>query len=356
MSYFPDQRIITTQGQFQRETRLPAEAVGIVQTTEGRAVDVRDKVLRGFIPNQHIILEAAQELRLSDPSELKKLLLVKERVVVEKGTPLAGRDAKRGRRVLAPLDGLIVYVGGGRIIMQAAPEVFEMEAGVRGTVSAVYENEGLSISTSGAILQGVWGNDQRRIASLRLEPADGIESLAPDSFDQAYRNEIVATTHPLSERGLYIAQERNFAGLIAPSMSAALIERVMAMETAIMLTEGFGSLTLSEQALALLREFDSYQAILDAYRPRRTAARRPELVIPRSGEAPPALDPQLALRRGSKVRITREPHYGQQGKIVDLPRGLLRLPNGLRVPCATVDLGLGKVVQIPLANLEVGGR
>ncbi|MCS6836908.1 MAG: hypothetical protein NZ750_12940 [Anaerolineae bacterium] len=356
MSYFPEQRIITSQGHFERETRLPAEAIGVVLMTEGRAVDVRDKVLRGFVPSRHVIIEAAQELRLNDPAELSKLLLVKERVVVEKGTAIAGRDPKRGKRIFAPIDGLIVYVGGGRIIMQAAPEVFELEAGVRGTVSAIYGNEGLSISTSGAILQGVWGNDQRRIAYLRLEPADGVEVLSPDSLDQAYRNEIVVSTRPISERALYIAEERNFAGLIAPSMSANLIPRVMAMEMAVLLTEGFGNLTMSEQALALLREFESYQAIIDAYKPRRSAARRPELVIPRAGDAPQAVDLHLVLRRNSKVRVVREPYYGQQGRVVDLPRGLMTLPNGLRVACATVDLGLGEVVQIPLANLEVSGR
>ena len=133
MSYFPDQRIITSQGQFERETRLPAEAIGVVLVTEGRAVDVRDKVIRGFIPSQHVIIEAARELRLNDPAELKQLLLVKERTIVEKGTDIAGRDAKRGRRGFAPLDGLTVYEGGGRIIMQATPESFDIRARLTNT-------------------------------------------------------------------------------------------------------------------------------------------------------------------------------------------------------------------------------
>lgn len=357
MSFYPDQRLISSLSLIQRETRLPEAAQGTVQAVEGRMVDVRDKVLRGMIPNRHYILEAAQELRLNNPEDLKGLMLVKERTRIEAGTPIAGRDAKRGRRVFAPVDGIILFVGRGRIIMQAMPEIFDMEAGVRGTVSRIYPNQGLLIETTGAILQGVWGNDLHRIANLRMEPSGGIDSIVADSLDLTYKGEIIVTARPLSVRALDIGKERNFAGIIAPSMSASLLPAVQAAEFAIMLTEGFGNIPMSETALSLLREFDSYQAVIDAYRPRRESGRRPELVINRT--SPDVLMPinaTLSLARGMKVRCTRAPHLGMIGKVADLPRSLMKLPNGLRVPCATVELGMGEVVQIPLANLEVVGR
>jgi hypothetical protein len=56
------------------------------------------------------------------------------------------------------------------------------------------------------------------------------------------------------------------------------------------------------------------------------------------------------------VRLTRSPHIGSIGKIADLPKTPQMLDNGLRVPCAQVDLVTGERVMAPLANLEVFGK
>jgi hypothetical protein len=326
-----------------------------VLVTEGQTVDIREVVVRGFIPDTHVILETRPLFGNLKDDDLKKLLLVRERQLVEAQQPIAGKDPKRGRRLLAPVAGMVVFVGSGRIIMQATPQFIDLEAGVRGTVSRVYPGRGVTVETTGALVQGVWGSGKTLIGTLRMEPTAGIDSLALEALDTTYKNEIVVTTHPLTPHSLKVAEARNFAGLIAPSMPVQLIKRVEQLEKAVLLTEGFGTFPMNETAVAVLNDFDSYQAVLDAYLPRRWEARRPEVVIHRRTEdalTPP--DFRQTLRRGMRVRVTRMPYMGQMGKILELPEKLLPLENGLAVPAARVELVSG-TVEIPLANLELSG-
>ena len=100
-------------------------------------------------------------------------------------------------------------------------------------------------------------------------------------------------------------------------------------------------------------------AALDAFLPDRWTARRPEVIINPSARAtnrPPRPNVNVVLNSGTTVRLTRPPNQGQVGKIINLPKTPFLLENGLRVPCAQVELITGEKVTVPLANLEVFGR
>lgn len=354
--YYPQQRYVSAMARIKREALLPEEAVGSVRVEQGQRVDIRDNVARGLIPARHIIIEAARQLGLRHSDELGDLLLVERRRRVEAGTAIAGRDANRGKRVFAPVDGIVVYVGDGRIIMQAMPEIINLQAGVRGVVTRVYENRGISILAIGAVVQGIWGNGRNVVAPLRLQPPEGVEYMVREALEQAYRNEVVITNVPLNAATLEVATVRSFAGIIAPSMDADLIATALAAPFAILLTEGFGQYRMNNPVYSLLQELEGFQATVDAYLPRRWSARQPEVVINR----PPSKDydqQQLerALRVGMTVRIIREPYMGQTGQIIDLPNQPTLLDNGLRVKCACVELLPDDRVAIPLASLELAG-
>jgi hypothetical protein len=116
---------------------------------------------------------------------------------------------------------------------------------------------------------------------------------------------------------------------------------------------------MSATVLSLLTGFAGRQAALDALMPGRWDARRPEVIVnpsARSTARPPRPNPDLALKVGTEVRLTRLPHAGQVGKVVDLPKTPYLLDNGLRVQCALVELLTGERVYVPLVNLESFGR
>lgn len=358
-TYFPDQRFVAKLTIIRRECLLDEQAIGNVQALDGQRVDIRDVVARGYRPAEHVIIEAAEQLNLRNPRNLERMMLAKQGTRVEEGRAIAGRNANRGRRVFAPVTGIIVYVGesDGRIIMQQMPEVINLEAGVRGDVVRVYPGRGVAIEATGALIQGVWGNDRRLIAPLRIEPDEGMASILRDELDLTYKSTILVTGQPLTHQTLVAAQEQNFTGLIAPSMDARLIHEALASELVLILTEGFGAMPMSSEVMSILKDFDGFQITADAYMPRRWEPRRPEIIINQAThDKPPAPNYMMPLRVGSRVRLTRAPYDGQFAKVIDLPDKPVLIDNGLTVPCARVEMITGDKVDIPLANLELAGR
>lgn len=354
--YYPEQRYCTQLMRVRRKALLPETAIGNVQVKEGQLVDVRDTVARGLIPARHAIIDAMTPLHLHHPDELPDLILVELRTRVEEGDVIAGRDPERGRRVFAPFDGVVIAIHEGRIIMQEMPEIISLEAGVRGRVTQVIEGRGVLVEADGAVVQGVWGNGRHVIAPVRMEPErGGIVSLPLESLDTSYKNELVVTKNPITSEVLTVAIAREFAGIIAPSVDATLLEAVMAAPFAIMLTQGFGQLRMSQTTALLLEELDGKQAMLDAVQLQRFSDRRPELIVnKKSGGEIPDLD-NTPLEVGMSVRVTRAPYAGEIGKIVEIPIQPIMIENGLRVRGAIVDVLREEYAEVPLASLELAG-
>jgi hypothetical protein len=322
-------------------------------------VDIRDVIARGTRPGRFVILEAAEFFRVKRPEDLQPLILVQPGSSVEARQVIAGKSAARGRRLTSPVTGRIAYIGDGRIVVQETPEVVEVAAGLIGQVVSVREQRGAVIETLGAVLQGVWGNGHIAIGPLRMEAGQGLETIVSDQVNIQYRGALVVTRRPIQARSLQVMQEMGMAGVIAPSMDASLIERAARdLPNALLLTEGFGAMPMSQYVYSFLESLDGKQATLDAVQPGRFEARRPEVIVnqpPKSGQRPGPPDTEAVLQPKMAVRLTRGPYAGLVGQVVHLPKTPYLLENGLRVPCAQVALATGEATFVPLANLEVFG-
>lgn len=355
--YYPDLPAISRATTIRRHIRLPDGAAGRTQVNEGDKVDVRTVVAQAVTPARHVILEGQQFFGLKQPDQLNSLMLVRVGQVVQDREPLAGRSAKRGKRLFSPVRGVLVRVAEGRIILQEQPEVIDLEAGVRGFVVHVETGRSVTIEAPGALVQGVWGNGRRSISLLRMEPDEGLIKTLENQFEMRMMGAVVVTRQPLQAALLQAAQDSNLAGIIAPSAGTELRPRLLQSSLAIMLTEGFGQMRMATPTYNLLADFDGQQVTLDASQPGGRNIRRPEAIfnLP-AGETVPAYNPLQVLRPGMEVRILREPYMGQVVRVVDLPKKPVLLENGLQVACAHVTLITGDEVPIPLANLEFAGR
>lgn len=359
MPYYPDQRYAAPLTIIKREVVLPDEAQGQVSAKQGQRVDVRDVIANGIMPARHLILDVAAFFKVRNETKLAEWIRVERGDRVEEGDVLAGKSVSRGKRLLSPAGGIVAAIEGGRIIVQEIPEIIDLEAGVRGRVTGIIPGRGADVEAVGALVQGVWGNNRRTIATLRAEPQGGIASIVEDEFDMTYRGVVLLTDKPVNETVLRLLEARGIVGLIAPSMEVALMGAVMEVNSAILLTEGFGQMGMSRPVYSTLTQFEGQQVTLDAYMPSRWETRYPEVIVnytPRGEERPSRPNPTLALRPGLTVRVTRAPYAGQTGRVVDVPNDPQPLPNGLRVPAARVELLAGETVFVPLTNLEVLGR
>jgi hypothetical protein len=124
----------------------------------------------------------------------------------------------------------------------------------------------------------------------------------------------------------------------------------------VLITEGFGDVSISEVAFGLLHSNMGREAMLNADVQTRWGARRPEVLIPlRADDAAPAdLPTPRALQVGDVVRAACPPHLGALGTVVALPKRPMPTESGARLPSALVDIdGTEEAVTIPLANLEI---
>jgi len=354
---YADARYASSLMRIRREVRIPENAMGSFDVVPGQSVDIRTRVGRAMIPARHILIEAARELGLRDPGALGNMLLIRPNQLVTRQTPIAGRDARRGKRILAPSDGLIVSVDEGRIVFQERPQLIDLEAGVRGTVTLVTDRK-IYVETVGSLLTGVWGNARSVIATLRMEPSGGIDSLPVDTLDTAFRGEIIVSSRPLTSASFYVMDARAFAGVIAPGMPSELIALAAQSPRAVMLTEGFGQARMNAAAYDLLREMNGFLATLNASQPTRTSLLRPELIVNRGSteQNVRAANPFEPLRVNMRVRVTREPYQGQVGRTTELSRLPQMLEGGLRALTATLTLTNSNLsVRVPVVNLEVIG-
>lgn len=349
--YFPSHRHVLSSALLRRERTVP-DVGGKIEVGQMTRVGLNDVVARGAKPSPFVVINGTRFFNLRDPDDLDGLMEAHAGDRVEEGQTLAIRP--RGKRLLAPISGSIMYVGDGQIILQETPEVVEVEAGMNGMVVEVDPGRSVTIEAYGAVLQGMWGNNRRVVGTLRVEPEEGIENVFRDAMDIELRGAILVTHRPIKPLTLQVMEDQGFLGLIAPSMEPRLIPEAMNAPGAILLTEGFGSQRMSTAHTAFLDDMRGKQATLDAVLPAPLEPRLPEVVInvPLTGATrPPAPNTMHPLRRGDPVRLLS----GATGKVSDLPKTPILLENGLRMMCAQVELGGGEKVTVPLANIDYLG-
>jgi len=124
MSYYPETTVIKGLARVTRERRLPP---GVVhrRTAAGPAAQVSavTVVLQGDALREYHILDVARALRLrkARPEQVADLITIAPDQRVRLGQELAVRGrGKRAQTLLSPVDGEVVSVDDGHIIVQAS--------------------------------------------------------------------------------------------------------------------------------------------------------------------------------------------------------------------------------------------
>ncbi|MBK8024566.1 MAG: hypothetical protein IPK19_24840 [Chloroflexi bacterium] len=352
--YFPEHRHQLGVTMIRRARMLPDAAVGDVEVARGTRVGLMDTVVRGTAPAPYKLVDAERFFGVR-ADKVEPLIRVADGQEIVRGDVLA----QRGRRRLhSPISGRVVTISRGQIVLQGQAETLELQAGMNGTVIDVRTGRGVIIEGYGGVLQGVWGNNRRAIGGVRLEPPDGIESIHGGGLEEDFRGALVVTRRTLRPLSLEVAAVHGVAGIIAPSIAPSLRTLAAGSPVAVLLIEGFGTMRMGPQVLQFLESMEGRQGLLDAATPAALETRRPELIIsvPFDPNSRPLLpNIHMTLRPGAEVRLSRGDAAGSMGVITNLPKTPILMDNGLRVPCAQVELATGEKLTAPLANLEVTG-
>jgi hypothetical protein len=336
-----------------RERLLPVP--GRVVARRGQHVNPSDVVAEAITEPEHILLDIARGLGVS-AKEADQYLACKGGEQVAEGDVLAGPVGVARRVIRSPHDGVVVVAGDGQLLLQIDTPPFELKAAYQGVVADLIGDRGVIIDTTGALIQGVWGNGRSSYGLLNILLHAPDETLSAGRLDVSLRGSVVVAGYCDNEAALQAAADLPLRGLILASMAARLTPFANKLEFPLIIIEGFGKIPMNSAAFKLLNSSDRRDVTINADRWDRYAGTRPEIVmsVPAStqSELPDEMDVYSA---GKRVRVISPPYQGKLATVVAVPGSLSILPSGVSAASASVRFEDGETVVVPLANLDLIG-
>lgn len=336
-----------------RERVLPIK--GTVLARVGQKVSPGDVVAEGVWAREHFFLDVARTLGLP-AEEADRLIRCKAGDELAAGAVIAKGRGVMPKTVRAPHEGKVVAAGAGQVLMESGESRMELRAGISGHVTQVIPERGVEIQTTGALIQGLWGNgrvDTGVMINLAEKP-DTV--LTASRLDVSMRGSVIIAGEVREPETLAAAGQLPVRGLIVGSIPPSLIAAAREMRYPIVATDGFGTLPMNAAAYRLITTNARREATLNAEPFDRYSGARPEIIIPLPAATPPAAPHDIeAFAPGQTVRLRRQPAAGQVATLLSLCDGAVTFPSGLRAAAAEVQLENGEQLVIPLVNLEVVG-
>lgn len=334
-----------------RERLLPVP--GRVVVRAGQKVTANDVLAETTFGAKHLMLDISRGLGMS-PDKADSLVVRKVGETVNEEDVIAGPVGLFQRTVRAPKDGRVVLVGGGQVMLELDSAPTELRAGISGTVAELIPDRGAVVETTGALIQGVWGNGRLDVGMLTLLADTPEHELTAGALDVSLRGTVVFAGHCAVREALQSAADLPLRGLILGSLASDLLPLAQEIRIPLLILEGFGRLPIDAAVFKLLSTNDKREVTLYAQRANPMTGTRPELVIPlpAAGQIPtPKEADQLAA--GQTVRMTHAPFTAQVATLVSLRTENRTLPSGIRTPMGVVRLENGEEVTVPLKHLEI---
>lgn len=334
-----------------RERFLPVP--GRLLVRKGQKVSTTDIVGEAKVYSEHLLLDLVGGLGMP-AQKADRYLQCKAGNRVLQDDVLAGPVGITKRVVRAPGNAKVILAGDGQILLEMESPPMELKAGLPGMVIDLLEDRGVVIETTGALIQGVWGNDQIDYGLMFALARSLDDVLTTDRLDVSLRGSVVFGGYCGDAEVLKTASSLPLRGLILGSMDPSLVPVAVRLKFPVIVIEGFGLLPMNSAAYKLLSTNDQREVSLNAKQWDRFTGIRPEIIIPLPAPGEPMLPPDADLfTAGQDVRIVRAPNKGDIGTIVEIRAGMSALPSGLQAPAAEIRLESGENTLIPLANLEV---
>jgi len=333
-----------------RERYLPVPGKVLVRTQQ--KVAASDTVAEANVHPELLILEVGKGLGMP-PEKADSHIQCRAGDQLVEGDIVAGPVGFTRRLIRSPRDGKVILVGNGQILIELSTKNYMLKAGLPGTVMELISDKGVIIETTGALIQGVWGNGRIDTGVMARLPIESDQTITTSNIDISLRGIVVLAQHCQDQQALRFAEELPLRGLILASMLPDLIPIAMKLQLPIIVIEGFGNRRFNGLTEKLLATNENREVAVNAESWNQYTAARPEIVIPLPATSS-LTTPQVetSLTSGRRVHILRAPYLGEIGTIKKII-GITEFPGGVKAPGAEVLLESGKIQIFPIANLEL---
>jgi hypothetical protein len=334
-----------------RERFLPVS--GRLLVRKGQKVSTTDIVGEAKVNSEHLLMDLVRGLGVP-VGKADNFLQCKAGDRVMQDDVLAGPVGLTKRVLRAPGNARVIVAGEGQVLLELESSPMELKAGLPGMVIDLLADRGVVIETTGALIQGVWGNGEIDYGLMIVLARSSDDELTVDRLDVSLRGSIVMGGYCKDAEVLKTAASSPLRGLILASMDPSLVPVASKIKIPVIVIEGFGNIPMNSAAYKLLSTNDQREVSLNAERWDRFTGVRPEIIIPLPAPGEPALPPDADLfTAGQQVRVVRAPHKSEIGTIIEIRAGMTALNSGLQAPAAEIRLESGENALLPLANLEV---
>lgn len=367
-AYTPGLRV-ASETVLRKNRRLPL--AGDILVEIGQSVQAETTVARTELPGQVRSVNVASILGIQ-PDELDQHMLKKEGDPVKKDEIMASTKGIFGlfkSQCRAPVEGSVESMSKitGQVIIREPQIPVEIDAYVDGRIVDIMENEGVVVETYGTFIQGIFGIGGEVTGPLVMACESQADALTPDKLNEQMTGKVAVGGSLITADGIKRALELGIRGIVAGGIDDADLREFMGYELGVaitgaeelgltlIVTEGFGEMEMASKTFELLQSRAGMKASINGATQIRAGVIRPEVIIPTGeGSAADDKESQGQLIIGAKVRIIREPYFGQLAEVVELPAELQELETEARVRVLKVKIGDARgSVTLPRANVEI---
>ena len=368
-AYTPGLKVLQ-HSKIKKERRLPIK--GEVHKNIGDIVDADEIVAETKLPGNVHMLKVANRLNIA-PGDINDVLSVNEGDSVKKGELIAENQGLFGffkTSLQSPISGTIESISDvtGQIVIREKPLPVEVDAYVSGRVSDIIKDEGVTVESDAAYVQGIFGIGGEARGDLEIVSGSRDSELTIEDIKESHSGKIIVGGSFIGIDAYKRALELKVRGVVVGGFNYYDLEEVLGyrlgvaitgtenLETSLVVTEGYGNIKMSERTYNLLKSHDGKFVSINGATQIRAGVIRPEIVIPlEKDEISDVIDAKernLGMEIDSLVRIIRAPFFGKIGKVVELPPDLKRMESETMVRVAEIKIDDENIV-VPRSNLEM---
>ncbi len=368
-AYTPGLRVADVT-QVRKERRLPLQGETLVSV--GDSVKAEDIVARTELPGNVKMLNIANKMGLP-PGDVPELLLKKDGEVIEEKELIAQSSGFFGlfkNSVLSPIDGVFESFNKitGQAVLREPPIPVEIDAYIDGEVVEVLEDEGVVVESKATFVQGIFGVGGEVRGELKAVTAGPADELTADMIDSSCKGKVLLGGSFVSYETLQKAVATGVKAIVVGGFDDSDLKKLLGYDLGVaitghekkgitlVLTEGFGNMTMAHITFNLLKSREGMIASVNGATQIRAGVMRPEVVIPVSEDMASSSSSEKqagAMDIGSPIRCIRVPFFGRLGKVAALPPELVKLDSEALVRVLDVKFDNGEIATVPRANVEL---
>ena len=363
---------ISAQTIVRSERRLPL--MGDVLVEVGNQVSAEDIVAQTDLPGNVQMIHAANLMGTS-PSSVGRFMLKKVGDPVEQEEIIAQSNGLFGlfkSEVKSPISGTIENISDvtGQVVIREPSTPVQTWGYIDGQVIEVMENEGAVIETWGTLIQGIFGIGGETVGQLQTIVSSPNQPLTPELIQTDHEGQILVGGSTVDRQTVEFAIDKGVKGIVCGGIDDRELYQLLGYELGVaitgaenigltlMITEGFGQISMARQTFDLLLHRQGMKASLNGTTQIRAGVQRPEIVIPLEKDSNSSLDKDRviipsALDVGTQVRLIRSPYFGQLGEVTKLLVEPQSLETEAHVRVLEVQLHNQERIVLPRANVEI---